>query len=94
MLTVNDEPTMEGAREVLTKTLRSEARLRNREWVESNRLKIDEATGGRIGYIYVPNTGVNGQNELVRQFQGQLDKEGLIIDERFNSGRPDSGPFH
>ena len=86
VLTVNDEPSVEGSREVLVKTLRFEAALRNREWVESNRRKVDEATGGRVGYIYVPNTGVGGQNELVRQFQGLLDKEGLIIDERFNSG--------
>ena len=85
-LTVSDSPSGEDAREVLVETLRSEAELRNRDWVESNRRKVAEATGGRVGYIYVPNTGVNGQNELVRQFQGQLDKEGLIIDERFNSG--------
>ena len=47
---------------------------------------MDKATGGRIGYIYVPSTGIDGQNELVRMFLGQMDKEGLIIDERFNDG--------
>ena len=86
LLSVNDRPILEGAREVLVETLRSEVRLRNLAWIESNRRRVEEATDGWVGYIYVPNTGVPGQNELVRQFQGQLDKEGLIIDERFNSG--------
>jgi len=85
-LTVNDQPTMEDSRKVLVDTLRSEFRLRNLAWIESNRRKVDEATGGRVGYIYVPSTGINGQTELVRMFQGQYGKEALIIDERFNSG--------
>ena len=63
-----------------------ETRLRNLAWIESNRQAVDKASGGKIGYIYVPDTGVNGQNELVRQFYGQWNKEGLIIDERFNNG--------
>ena len=85
-LTVNDRPTMDDSRQVLVDTLRSEVRLRNLAWIESNRSKVDEATGGRVGYIYVPSTGINGQTELVRMFQGQYGKEALIIDERFNSG--------
>jgi len=86
VLTVNDKPAMEGARDVLVKTLKSEYRLRNLEWIESKRERVDRESSGRIGYIYVPDTGRNGQNELVRQFRAQYDKEGLIIDERFNSG--------
>ena len=86
MLTVNDKPTMAGARQVLVKTLDSEARLRNLAWINANRLKVDKATGGRVGYIYVPDTGRDGQSELYRQFIGQLGKDGLIVDERFNSG--------
>lgn len=85
-LTVNSSPTMEGAREVLVEPLSSEFRLRNLAWIESNRRKVEEATKGRIGYIYVPDTSINGQNELVRQFIPQINKDGLIIDERFNSG--------
>jgi len=77
---------MEGSREVLVNTLDSETRLRNLAWIESNRKKVEEATDGRAGYIYVPNTGVNGQTELVRMFVPQHTKEALIIDERFNSG--------
>ncbi|MCF7668637.1 MAG: PDZ domain-containing protein, partial [Verrucomicrobia bacterium] len=86
MLTVNDKPTREGAREVLVKTLNSEYRLRNLAWIEDNRRKVDEATDGKVGYIYVPDTSRNGQNELVRQFRAQFTKQALIIDERFNSG--------
>ena len=86
LLTVNGEPTVEGSREVLVETLASESRLRNLEWVEKNRQYVEEASGGTIGYIFVPNTGINGQTELVRQFNSQMRKEGLIIDERFNSG--------
>jgi tricorn protease len=85
-LTVNGRPTFEGAREVLVRTLASEARLRHLAWIERNRRQVDEATGGKIGYVYVADTGRNGQNELVRQFRAQFNKAGLIIDERFNSG--------
>jgi tricorn protease len=86
MLTVNDKPTMAGARQVLVKTLESEARLRNLAWINANRLKVEKATAGRIGYIYVPDTAEEGQVELYRQFMGQLGKDGLVVDERFNSG--------
>lgn len=86
LLTVNDRPDMEGAREVLVKTLSSEDRLRNLAWIESNRREVEEATGGRVGYVYVPSTGIDGQTELYRMFRAQYHKDGLIIDERFNNG--------
>ncbi len=85
-LTINSTASMTGAREVVVKPLASELRLRNLAWIESNRRKVEEATGGRVGYIYVPDTGIEGQNELVRQFTPQRIKDGMIIDERFNSG--------
>lgn len=73
---------------VLIKMLNRKAdlRLRYLDWVESKRKKVDELTGGKVGYIYVPDTGTHGQNELVRQFIPQRTKHGLIIDERFNGG--------
>jgi len=86
LLTVNDEPSMDGAREVLVELLENEERLRYLAWVEENRLRVEAASDGRIGYVYVPDTGQGGQSELVRQYRGQVEKEGLIIDERFNSG--------
>ncbi|MBT8229671.1 MAG: PDZ domain-containing protein, partial [Bacteroidia bacterium] len=85
-LTVNDKPSLENARKELVKTMRSETRLRNLAWIESNRKMVDDLSGGKIGYIYVPSTGIDGQNELIRMFYGQWHKEGLIIDERFNNG--------
>ena len=86
VLTVNSNPTPDGSRDIIVKTLASEDRLRYLNWVESNRKLTEQLSDGLIGYIYVPDTSVNGQNELVRQFYAQIDKSGLIIDERFNSG--------
>jgi tricorn protease len=63
-----------------------ESTLRNLEWMEQNRIRVEEESNGRIGYIYMPNTGGSGQNQLIRQFYAQIDKEGFIIDERFNGG--------
>ena len=83
---MNDKPTLEGAREVLVETLSSEARLRNLAWIENNRRTVEEASGGRVGYIYVPSTGRDGQTELYRMFRAQYHMDGLIIDERFNNG--------
>jgi tricorn protease len=87
-LKVNDKPTLEGARQVIIKTLTpgEEARLRHLEWIEGNRKKVEEMSGGKLGYMYMPNTGQQGQTELMRQFYAQVDKEGFVIDERFNAG--------
>ncbi|HEX6791447.1 MAG TPA: PDZ domain-containing protein [Candidatus Krumholzibacteria bacterium] len=86
VLTVNSKPSLDGARDVLVQTLDDETRLRHLAWIESNRKRVEEASGGRIGYVYVPSTGIDGQTELVRQFVAQFNKDGLVIDERFNSG--------
>jgi len=86
LLTVNDKPSLEGARDVLVETIASEYQLRYWAWVEAKRQFVEKASQGRVGYVYVPDTGVGGQTDLVRQFRGQWDKAGLIIDERFNSG--------
>ncbi len=86
-LTVSEEPAMsEKARYVLIKLAGSQYAIRYRAWVEKNRAYVAEKTNGRVGYIYVPNTGIQGQNELVRQFFGQVNVDALIIDERWNGG--------
>ncbi|MCG2589660.1 S41 family peptidase [Rhodohalobacter sulfatireducens] len=85
-LTVNDSPDIDGARKVVVETMSNETRLRHLAWMESNRKRVEEATDGRVGYIYVRSTGIDAQNELVRQFMAQHEKDALIIDERFNSG--------
>jgi tricorn protease len=85
-LTVNDKPVTAGAREVLVQTLSGEERLRNLAWIEENRQRVEKLSDGKVGYVYVPDTGVNGQDELVRMWRAQVTKPGLVIDERFNSG--------
>jgi tricorn protease len=85
-LTVNDKPVLEGSRDILVQTIGDESRLRQIAWIEANRRKVEKESGGKIGYIYVRNTAVDGQGELYRQFRGQFTMEGLIIDERWNSG--------
>jgi tricorn protease len=86
LLTVNGKPTMDGVRQVAVKCLGDEAELRFREWIEQRRAYVAKTTAGRVGYVYVESTGVDAQNELVRQFVAQYDRDGLIVDERFNSG--------
>ncbi len=73
-------------RYVFIEPLGSESQLRYRHWVEANRKYVHEQSDGKIGYIHVPNTGVQGQNELFRQFYGQIDTQALVIDERWNGG--------
>ncbi len=86
-LTVSAKPTIDkDSRDVVVEPLSNETDLRFRAWIERNRAKVAEKTGGKAGYIYVQNTGVPGQNDLFRQFYGQLDKPALIIDERWNGG--------
>ena len=85
-LTVNAKPSIEGSRQVVVKCLGDETELRFRDWIEQRRKRVDEASGGKSGYIYVQSTGVDAQNELVRQFMAQWTKPGLVVDERFNSG--------
>jgi tricorn protease len=92
-IALNDSPDLNGAREALVQTLDSEARLRNLAWIDHNRRKVEELSDGRVGYVYVPNTGKDGQSELVRQWRGQIMKDGLIIDERFNSGGQEPNRF-
>jgi tricorn protease len=86
-ITVSSKPKKDdSARELVVRPMLSEANLRYRAWVEKNRAYVAKKTGGRVGYIHVPDTGFNGQNELVRQFFGQRQKGALIIDERWNGG--------
>ena len=85
-LTVNSKPAVEGSRQVVVRAMKDETELRFREWIEQRRKRVEEATGGKAGYVYVQSTGVDAQGELVRQFMAQWQKAGLIIDERFNSG--------
>ncbi|MFC1564669.1 PDZ domain-containing protein [candidate division KSB1 bacterium] len=86
VLQVNSEPSEEGSKEVTVVPVSSEYGLRNRDWVEGNRRIVDEMTGGRVGYVYLPNTSGAGYTYFNRYFFSQLEKEALVIDERFNGG--------
>jgi tricorn protease len=85
-LTIAESASGKNARTVRVKTLASERKLRELVWVEETRRRVDAASNGKIGYIYVPNTGAEGQNELMQMYRAQYHKAALIIDERFNTG--------
>ena len=85
-ITYNSRPTFTGAKTAVVETLGDEYRLRHLAWINDMAKRVSEATNGEVGYIYVPSTGVDGQNELIRQFNAQWQKKALIIDERFNDG--------
>jgi tricorn protease len=85
-ITVNSKPDLEGARTLPVKPIADEYQLRELNWVESNRKKVDAATHGRVGYIYIPDMGDAGLNAFVKQFFPQIRKEGMIIDVRYNGG--------
>ncbi len=85
-LKINDQPSDQGAWEITVKTVASETGLRYYDWVESRRKIVSDATGGRIAYMHVPDTAISGLQAFDKYFTGQIGKEGLIIDERYNSG--------
>jgi len=85
-LTVNSKPSADGARKVVVKPIGDEYSLRELNMVETNRKKVDAASGGRIGYVYLPNMGDEGLNQFVKQYFPQIRKEGIIFDVRYNGG--------
>lgn len=85
-LSLNSKAQLNGARKVVIRPLEEEYSLYHYQWVKNNIAKVDKASGGKIGYIYIPDMGVDGLNEFAKYFYPQLDKEGLIIDDRANGG--------
>lgn len=85
-LTINDKPSKEGSHEEIVIPIADEADLYYFNWVQENIRKVDEATNGQIGYIHIPDMGVGGLNEFVKYYYPQLNKRGLIIDDRGNGG--------
>lgn len=74
------------AREVTVVPVASETALRGRAWAEDNRRYVDKMTGGRAGYVHVPDTGGGGWTSFIRYYYSQIGKDGIIVDERFNHG--------
>jgi len=85
-LTVNSKPSEDGSRKVLVKPIDDEFPLRELNMITTNRKKVDAATGGRVGYVYLPDMGDAGLNEFVKQYFPQIRKEGIIFDVRYNGG--------
>ena len=74
------------ARTVRVKTIESETNLRYLDWVQSRRRMVEQGSNGRIGYIHVPNTAVEGSRELFRGLLAYASRDALIIDDRYNGG--------
>lgn len=85
-LEVNTVPDTKGARKVLVTPLGNESALYYYHWVQNNTRKVSEATNGEVGYIHIPDMGVNGLNEFAKHYYPQLNKKALIIDDRGNGG--------
>jgi tricorn protease len=86
VLKVGPNPDGKGSREVTVVPVDDELGLRNLAWIEGNRRRVDEMTGGRVAYVYLPDTYSGGYTNFNRYYFAQVGKEAAIIDERFNRG--------
>ncbi|HET8552883.1 MAG TPA: PDZ domain-containing protein [Gammaproteobacteria bacterium] len=85
-LTVADNPSGDNKRNVTVQTLDSELKIRLKAWIDHNRDYVAKKSDGKIGYIYLSDMGALGMNQFIRQFYAQIDRQGLIIDDRWNGG--------
>ena len=87
-LMISSTGNISDAKEVIIKCLTAgeEANVRYLEWIEMNRRMVDKLSDGKLGYVYMTNTSSRGQLDLVRMYYGQIEKDGFVIDERFNGG--------
>jgi len=86
VLHVGPNPDGKDARDVTAVPIADEDGLRNLDWIEANRRKVGELSGGKVAYVYMPNTGGSGYTNFNRYFYSQLDRQALVLDERFNEG--------
>ena len=86
VLHVASTPAGADAHDVTVTPIENEAELRNTDWIESNRHKVDEMSGGKLAYVYLPDTGNGGFTNFNRYYFAQTQKSGAVIDERFNAG--------
>ena len=85
-ITVNQEAQTDGARTSMIEPVKSELDLIHLDWVNERRALVNKLSGGKIGYIYVPNTSIEGNRELFKGMYAYHNKEALIIDDRYNGG--------
>ena len=83
---VGTKPDGSDGRDVTVVPVDSEHGLRNIDWIESNRRKVDQLSGSKVAYIYMPNTGGSGYSNFNRYFYAQIDKQAVVLDERYNEG--------
>ena len=86
VLKIAADPSGANAREITVLPIASELQLRHAEWIASNRRKVDQLSGGKLAYVYLPDTAQGGLTNFNRYYYAQSDKQGAVIDERFNSG--------
>ncbi|MGH8426793.1 MAG: S41 family peptidase [Gammaproteobacteria bacterium] len=85
-LTVGLDPSMKGSHDITVKTIPSEQDLRNAAWIDHNMDVVNKLSGGKLGYVYLPDTEWGGYTNFNRYFFSQVDKQGVVVDERFNHG--------
>mgnify|MGYP005809940229 CR=1 FL=1 len=85
-LMLNSTPSLAGARKVSYRPIGNESDLIYYNWVEGNRRKVDELSGGRIAYMHLPDMGANGIREFLKWYYPQLRKDALLVDDRANGG--------
>jgi tricorn protease len=85
-IALNGSPSAEGARTVTIRPITSESDLNYLDWVLDNRRRVDELSGGRLGYLHIPDMGAAGIREFIKWYYPQLRKEGLVVDVRANGG--------
>jgi tricorn protease len=85
-LLLNSQPSLQGAHEERVRPVTGEQNLRYLDWAQATRAKVDKASGGRIGYIHLPDTAAKGNRELFKYFYPQANKDALILDDRWNGG--------
>ena len=86
LIRVNKNPSPDGSRVITVIPVPSEDGLRTRAWIENNRRQVDKLSGGRLAYVWLPNTAGPGYTYFTRYYYAQQDKDGAIIDERYNHG--------
>ncbi len=86
VLTVNSQPATNGARQITVVPVPNEQGLRTRDWVEANRRLVEKLSNGKLAYVYLPNTAQPGYLSFNRYYFAQQERQGAVIDERFNGG--------
>jgi tricorn protease len=86
VLRVGWKPDESEAHDVTVVPSDSEHGLRNLDWIVTNLHKVDQLSGGKVAYVYMPNTGGAGYTNFNRYFYAQINRQGLVLDERYNEG--------